>query len=633
MELPKSLSPWSSYLTLLAAPLPWSLGPTIKCLDLVLGPSRIALSEESADEPEGYDGIARKGTYERLVLSEWLLADEYPEEFLRRSTVGEHAFLELTRRSPSGKKVTTVLFDCGPNQLGTPRVAHLAVLIVLARRAEINGMEVEWGVLQDGSGALVQGASKESIEKLLSSRTVQEVTDRDIDRWFESVKDRNVVIMGGARLSRMMRKRKATLLTIEDVLEPGEHALSASYSASTGSRKSQFNLPLPVEHDCVRLLQNPFEDTSKDEKQKKEKQPATDWSLTASGEFFLLRQSANCVMSLRVPPTARSRGLRQRMYSIKGGTELIASGANLSRSTLAVLTCSPGEGKQSQSHVINKDDVEKNPKGTLYAEDEFNLFLIGGAGLSANFKNQFYPRIKSKEFPKGYSRNMTSIFPSPRNSLNDVLWVHLGSKIIEIPARIDSSSVRLIADGVLWLTRSRGHLNGLNQDVLVYAKENNNRFHVVIVGLDTNDQEIVSIPGWPLFCSPSEILIAFRDERLGFYSFATHPASVSVSDSIQDRQLLHGEVPIAMIKAGHFGTSMTGLLTISADKRDLHVVSSGDQVRMRLPQATSTIHSVAVNQSGVVAYVTDRVLTVVWPDGEWQPFIFDGHRFNSQWEE
>ncbi len=605
MQLPRSLTPWSSYLSLLAAPLPWSLGPTIKTLDLVFGPSRIALSADSDDEPEGYDGIARKGTYERLVLSEWLLADEFPEEFIRRSSVGEHAFLELSRRSPTGRKRTTILFDCGPNQLGSPRVAHLAILIVLARRADQNDMDVEWGILQDAGGTLVQGASKESIELLLSSRTVHEVTDKDVDRWFETVSDKNVVIVGGARLSKITRKRKMTLLTVEDVLEPGEQALTACFVASEGNRKSQFRLPLPAEQDCVKILENPFEDTGSEQKKKQQKQEANDWSLIASGEVFLLRQSASSLLSLRVSPTAQSRGIQQQNYSLSGNAALVASGANVTRATLAAITAS--------------------------GREQFQIVLIGGAGVPSYYTHHLYGDIDLPH-SKRPGWDMTSIFPSPRKDPdNEYVWVRTDKKILEIPSRAGSVRSNLIAGGVLWLTSSRATIRGINQPVLVYARESQNSYYVVIVGLETNEQEVMIIPGRPMFCSPSQILIAYRDERLATWSFATYPPTITVVDSIHDRQFLHGELPIATITAGHFSTTMTGLLTISKDRRDLHIVSSGAMPRLRLPQSTSTIHSVAVNQDGVVAYMTDRVLTVVWPDGEWQPFVFDGQRFNSQW--
>ncbi len=107
-----------------------------------------------------------------------------------------------------------------------------------------------------------------------------------------------------------------------------------------------------------------------------------------------------------------------------------------------------------------------------------------------------------------------------------------------------------------------------------------------------------------------------------------------MDDPIHDRQFLQGETPIALVKAGQLQTTRTGLLAISSDRRDLHVVTSGEVTRIRLPQATYPIHSVAISDSGVVAYVTERgQLTVIWPNLSWQTYTFDGFRFQGQWGE
>ena len=57
-------------------------------------------------EPDGYDGIASRGIYERLVTSEWLLADEEPDEFDRRAAMGEHTFTRLARPAERVKAET-----------------------------------------------------------------------------------------------------------------------------------------------------------------------------------------------------------------------------------------------------------------------------------------------------------------------------------------------------------------------------------------------------------------------------------------------------------------------------------------------------------------------------------------------
>src|SRR5205814_2319608 len=82
-------------------------------LALAIGPLRDSRSAR-AGEIDGLDGLARRGSYERLLLSEWLLLDEAPDEFLRRAAASEHAFLHLQRRQPGRTRRSIALLDAGP---------------------------------------------------------------------------------------------------------------------------------------------------------------------------------------------------------------------------------------------------------------------------------------------------------------------------------------------------------------------------------------------------------------------------------------------------------------------------------------------------------------------------------------
>jgi hypothetical protein len=120
VELPRALTPWAAYLQLFPRELVLALGPMVRRLDSVIGPLR-AQGRRGDGDPDGFDGLARRGSYERLLLSEWLLAEEVPEEFVRRAAMREHGFLHLARREPVGSRVSVALFDAGPNQIGAPR--------------------------------------------------------------------------------------------------------------------------------------------------------------------------------------------------------------------------------------------------------------------------------------------------------------------------------------------------------------------------------------------------------------------------------------------------------------------------------------------------------------------------------
>src|SRR5262245_5641181 len=99
MELPRSLAPWSHQLSIFPRETSLAIGPLVQRIALAIGPM-ISRSSSVAGDPDGFSDLARRGSYERLVASEWLLAEEAPEEFLRRAAMGEHIFLKVARREP-----------------------------------------------------------------------------------------------------------------------------------------------------------------------------------------------------------------------------------------------------------------------------------------------------------------------------------------------------------------------------------------------------------------------------------------------------------------------------------------------------------------------------------------------------
>ena len=60
-------------------------------------------------ELRGYDGLTRRGSPERLLISEWLLATEAPDEFVRRAAFNEQAFLRPAFRQPQGGRRAVAL--------------------------------------------------------------------------------------------------------------------------------------------------------------------------------------------------------------------------------------------------------------------------------------------------------------------------------------------------------------------------------------------------------------------------------------------------------------------------------------------------------------------------------------------
>ena len=153
IELAPALRPFVSELAIFEDDVRGGIGPWLLPLQRALGAMRIP-RHATAGEPDGFAGLTRRGPYDRLLASEWLLALDEPDEFLRRAIMNEHVFLAPQYREPGGACTSVALLDTGPLQLGAPRLVQLALLVVLARRAAAARAELRFGVLQDEHATL-----------------------------------------------------------------------------------------------------------------------------------------------------------------------------------------------------------------------------------------------------------------------------------------------------------------------------------------------------------------------------------------------------------------------------------------------------------------------------------------------
>lgn len=167
-RLPSALRPWRTWLGWFDIELAAHLGDLLLQLSELIGPAP-AIASRAALEPDGLDDLRARGSYERLLSSEWLLADEIPEEFLRRAASSEHLFMSPRLRGATVQRSVVAIFDCGPLQLGSARLAHIAAWILLARRAAESGGVLRWGVLQ-APGTLRAAESVAELHALLSAR-------------------------------------------------------------------------------------------------------------------------------------------------------------------------------------------------------------------------------------------------------------------------------------------------------------------------------------------------------------------------------------------------------------------------------------------------------------------------------
>jgi hypothetical protein len=258
IDLPVGLAPWATQLAILPSDLALTLAPWIGRLALAVGPLASTHRPHSG-EPDGYSGLSRRGSYERLVTTEWGIADLFPDEFLRRAAAGEHLFLDLARREPRGALRSIAIVSAGPAQLGAPRLAQVAALIVLARRAAVAGASFSWGVLEDREHRLNDGIDEAGIQRLLRARTAIPAGADAIESWLDAIgggATRDFWFVGADEDAAAATHVGASRIVVRDLLEPGARALDVEIVRRGPAARLRLELPAP--DLCARLFRDPF---------------------------------------------------------------------------------------------------------------------------------------------------------------------------------------------------------------------------------------------------------------------------------------------------------------------------------------------------------------------------------------
>jgi hypothetical protein len=261
ISLPASLAPWSKQLSVFPNELSMAIGPLVQRIAAAIDPLHLE-DVPGDDDPDGFDGLVNRGSYERLIASDWLLADEIPEEFERRATMREHLFLKTAKRDRAHGLGSAVLFDSGPDQLGSPRLAHIAILIVLIRRAERARANFAWGILQNPGLVFLRGSGESEVMELLRSRTSTNVSDSVLNDWIkrsvETNKPEEIWLVGGSGLHQISPHHLVSRVKVEDILEPGMRRVSVEIQRPKG-RPRKVLLDLPENNACARLLRDPYQ--------------------------------------------------------------------------------------------------------------------------------------------------------------------------------------------------------------------------------------------------------------------------------------------------------------------------------------------------------------------------------------
>ena len=258
MTLPPALARWAEPLAVLDPVLASALGPLLLRLAAAFGPLG-GETRKGGEEPDGYAGITRRGKLEHLLTTEWGLLDTAPDEFLRRLSQGELSFLEPERKANAHERRCLILFDCGPEQLGAPRIAQLAAWIVLAQRASAVGATLQWASLdsEPKESALNTGFDEATVRAFLWTRTATQATPRQLYDWrkfAESVlgSPEELWLLGGPRWLDVPMARGVHLMSTEETEDGAALALTLRPS----NKKLQLALPPPDTQ--IRLLRDPF---------------------------------------------------------------------------------------------------------------------------------------------------------------------------------------------------------------------------------------------------------------------------------------------------------------------------------------------------------------------------------------
>ncbi|KPC53758.1 hypothetical protein [Amantichitinum ursilacus] len=266
LVLPAALQPWQHWLQQFDPQIAVALGEMVRQIDALTGASNALTARQEPGEPDGLGQLATRGPYDRLLSSEWLLADEAPDEFIRRAAMGEHLFLAPQPKVKRVDRLIIALFDVGPLQLGAPRLVHIALWIVLARRAAQADARLLWGVLQM-PGKLAQAGQLKDLAALLRLRTWALVTDQDRTAWDVYLQ---TLQAPGVECWCMTARSQPQLEQISHMLHIGRALAqdAAEVAFKTRRTQRQTSVALPPEPIAGRLLKGQFDPRARPARQR-----------------------------------------------------------------------------------------------------------------------------------------------------------------------------------------------------------------------------------------------------------------------------------------------------------------------------------------------------------------------------
>ncbi len=587
MEFPRSLAPWAQILNVFPRETSLALGPLIQRLSIAIGPMR-SLARTDSGDPDGFDGIARKGSYERLLISEWLLADELPEEFARRAAMGEHLFFHIARREPAASRVSLALFDAGPNQLGSPRIAHLAALIVLARRAEAAGARFAWGILQHPEQKVFPDVTESGVMRLVDGRSLKETTRDELAAWISLTSDWHELddfwIVGGPRVARFHECARLSHLLVRDVLLPDARKLAVTVRGVSGAMK-EISLELPDDRACARLLRDPFSvSVASPRMAAGDFAPLSNLVFDSGGRNLFARSTGNRIISYPVPNSPRAGTGSPKLLHATGG-KLVTAVGRFNR-----VTCMLTAHDQRISYEYVGRRSPNLPEGLYYcANNESFQAAIGS-------ESQLQPCFR---LPQKFS-TVEAIAMDARGSMFRLE----GNRHASVTGRTVVGTVYLWASSVLAITP-------LVQDRVVYVgiEHPAGSWRIVSLGADVEKRDI------PFDGTPTRAFFAhggsLATNKFGLLALEKDFSEWTVISARGDLILSPPSGANIVGFARHIRKNEPGLLALEDDRRALTLY--GNQWQHEILTAPAAISHLAVSHAAPnIAYSTIEGEVIVY---------------------
>jgi len=580
-SLPPPLRPWALQLAIFPEDLALSLGPYVARLAAAIGALR-PRGETEGGEPQGYDGLNRRGPYERLLLTEWLYALESPDEFIRRAAFGEHAFLKPAFKQPQGSRRTVALLDVGPDQLGAPRIAHLALLVVLQRRAEAAGAQFAWCVLQDSPERVPFSAvTPSAVQSWLSARSAAPVTDAHVARWREVLELGNAPedawLVGGARLGRLPEAKGLSRVEVEEVVAPSVRRLTVAVRR-VARAPSSVELELPSADDCVRLLRDPFTSRATTPVRLSAGTRIQSFFFSVDGTRLILIRADGSVAAQPIPHSPRATVPKPRRFQPPAGQRLVAVGWRRNGGLL----------------VLTRDDkvlwIHGGVKGSLGGSRPRGIPYLGYEGL--------LPDAPAPNHPPGLA---TSIVESDRERV----LVHDSEGRLFI---VSQQGPSLLSNRVSALAEVR------RKPAFVMTPSEGSSMDGVWLGLleDHHQRHLPLGPGdGPAYFGYAQSLghaeaglLAMR-HRTNIWQVLLENGNVQLNEPLGSR--------VVGVAVGARDGQQPGLLLLAPDRRSFNLLISNDAYSVPVARASEDVVQAAASHGlPVLAWLTVKGELVVW---------------------